>query len=86
MNPIVDMLNRQNPLMNILRSIQGMQNPMAALEQMAMGDQRIQSMMDTIRKNGSVQQAVYAEAQKRNIDPNALINQAQQMMQGLSMK
>lgn len=86
MNPIVDMLNRQNPLMNILRSIQGMQNPMAALEQMAMGDQRIQSIMDTIRKNGSAQQAVYAEAQKRNIDPNSLINQAQQMMQGLSMK
>ena len=90
MNPIVSMLNRQNPVMQMLQPLYSAmvasQNPMAALGQMAMQDNRMQQVMNSINQYGSVQQAVYAEAQKRNANPNDALNQAKQMMQSFNMR
>lgn len=90
MNPIVSLLNRQNPMISMLQPLYNAmitaQNPMAALGQMANNDTRLQQVMSSIQQNGGVQQAVYAEAQRRNINPNDALNQAQQMMQTFKMK
>jgi len=89
MNPIISMMNRQNPMMAMIQPVYNVmkaaQNPMAGLQQMAMQDPRMQNVMDTIRQNGGIQQAVYAEAQRRNLNPNDVLNQAKQMMAGLNM-
>ena len=90
MNPIVDMMNQQNPLAAILRPIfnamQGNSDPLAMIGQMASQDERMQQVMTTIQQNGGIQQAVYAEAQKRNQNPNDALNQARQILQSFNMK
>ena len=90
MNPIINMLNQQNPIMDMLRplynAMQASGNPMAAISQMAMQDDRVKQAMNSISLNGGVQGAVYAEAQKRNIDPNEALAQAQQLLQTINMK
>lgn len=90
MNPIINQLNLQSPIMAMLQPLYNAmtcaQNPMAALGQMAMNDERMQQVITTINQNGGIQQAVYAEARQRNINPNDALNQAQQMMQTFKMK
>ena len=90
MNPIISMLNRQNPLAAMLQPIynvmRSVQNPMDAIGQMASNDDRMQQVVDTIKRNGGIQQAVYAEAQRQNIDPNNVLNQAKQMIQAFNMR
>ena len=90
MNPIINLMNRQNPMIAMLQpmynAMRTAQNPLAVLGQMAMSDERIQQALNSIQQNGGVQQAVYAEAQRRNIDPNNALNQARQMMQSFNLK
>ena len=90
MNPIVNWMNQQNPMTAMLQPLYSAmvasQNPMAALGQMAASDGRMQQVMDCIRQNGGVQQAVYAEANKRNMNPNDALNQARQIMQSFNMR
>ena len=90
MNPIIDMLNKQNPLATMLQPIysamQTAQDPMSGIYQMAMRDERMQQLADVVKQYGGIQQAVYAESQKRNINPDNALNQARQMMQTFNMK
>ena len=90
MNPLINMLNQQNPLIAMMQPIynamQTANNPMSALSQMAMQDPRMQQVVQTINQNGGIQRAVYAEAQKRNTDPNDALAQARQMIQTFNMK
>ena len=90
MNPIINQLNQQNPMLAMLRPIYnamcGASNPMAALGQMAASDNRMQQVINTINQNGGIQHAVYAEAQSRNMNPNDALNQARQILQSLNMK
>ena len=90
MNPIISMLNQQNPMMEMLRPIynamQYSRNPMDVIGQMASSDNRMQQVMNAIQQNGGIQQAVYAKAQEKNIDPNDVLNQARQMIQTFMMK
>ena len=70
MNPIISIMNQQNPMLQMLQPIynvmRGAQNPLAAIGQMASNDERMQQVMNAVNQNGGVQQAVYAEAQKLN--------------------
>jgi len=90
MNPLIAMLNQQNPLVAMMRplysAMQTAQDPLSALSQMAMQDQRMQQVVQTINQNGGIQRAVYAEAQRRNADPNDALAQARQMIQTFNMK
>lgn len=96
MNPIINMMSQaaqpaqQNPMAGMLGPIfaamQGASNPLEAINQMAKSDPRMQSVMDTIKQNGGIQQAVYAEAQRRNINLDDVLNQARQIMQSFNMK
>ena len=90
MNPIINMMNRMNPMVAMMQplynAMQTAQNPMAVLGQMAANDDRMQQVVNTIQQNGGIQQALYAEAQKRNMNPNEALNQAQQMMQSFNMR
>ena len=90
MNPLINMLNQQNPMLAMLRPIynamQTAHDPMSALSQMAMQDERMQQVVGTINQNGGIQRAVYAEAQRRNADPNDALAQARQILQTFNMK
>ena len=90
MNPIVNQLNQMNPMVAMLQPVYNAlvvaQNPMAGLGQMAASDERIQQVMNSIQQNGGLQQAVYAESQKKNMNPNDALNQARQILQTFNMK
>lgn len=90
MNPIINHLNQQNPMLTMLRPIYNMMqngnNPMVAINQMAMNDERMKQVSDVIAQNGGIQQAVYAEAMKRNVNPNDALNEARNILQSLNSK
>ena len=90
MNPIIEMMNRRNPLAAMLQplygALQNVRDPMSVLGQMAANDERFQQAVNSIKQNGGIQQAVYAEAQRRNMDPNDALNQARQMLRTFNMK
>jgi hypothetical protein len=90
MNPIVTQMMRNNPMTDMFQQVfgamNGAQNPIAGLESMAVNDERMQTVLNTIRQNGGIQQAVYAEAQKRNMNPNDALNQAQQLLQAFTSR
>lgn len=81
MNPIINQMNMNNPLAALAVLMRNSPNPEAALRQMALQDERIQTVMNMINQYGGAKQAVYAEAKSRNIDPNSVFYQAQQMLQ-----
>lgn len=89
MNPIIDAMS-QNPMMAMMRMLfnggQGTGNPLSILGQMASQDERMKQVMNTIQQNGGIQQAVYAEAQRRNQNPDDALNQARQILQSFNMK
>lgn len=90
MNPIINLMNQQNPMVAILQPVynamKSFRNPIDAIGQMATNDDRMQQVMNSIQQNGGLQQAVYSEAQKRNINPNDALNQARQLIQTFNMK
>ena len=90
MNPILNLLNQKNPILTMIRplynAMQSGGNVMDAIGQMASNDERMQQVMTSIQQNGGIQQAVYAEAKRQNIDPNDALNQARQIIQSLNMK
>lgn len=90
MNPIINQLNQMNPMVAMLQPLYNVmmtaQDPMSGLGQMAANDDRMQQVMNTIQQYGGVQQAVYAEAQKKNMNPNDALNQARQILQTFNMK
>lgn len=90
MNPIISKMQMQNPMIAMMQplyaAMNGGQSIMSVLGQMASRDERMQMVVDTIRQNGGIQQAVYAEARQRNADPTDVLNQARQMLQTFNMK
>ena len=90
MNPIISELNKMNPITAMLsplyNAMRSAGNPMAALGRMAMQDERMQQVVNTINQYGGIQQAVYAVAQKQNANPNDALNQARQFLSTFNMK
>ena len=61
--------------------VKASQNPMAALQQMAQSDSRLQQVMNTIQQNGGdAKSTFYKMAQQKGVDPNDIIKQLQSMM------
>ena len=61
--------------------VKASQNPMAALQQMAQSDSRVQQVMSVIQQNGGdAKSTFYKMAQQKGVDPNTIIQQLQQMM------
>ena len=82
LNPIVNMLRpASNPLAGIFNTLKAAQNPIAALQTMAMNSPEMQEVLNIIQQNGgNAQQAFYAEAQHRGVDPMQKLREAQSMM------
>ena len=81
-NPIVNILQPAiNPMAGIFNTLRAAQNPIAALQNMAMSMPEIQEVLSIIQQNGGdAQKAFYAEAQRRGADPMIPLQQAQSMM------
>ena len=81
-NPIVNLLQpASNPLAGIFNTLKAAQNPIATLQTMAMNSPEIQEVLNIIQQNGgNAQQAFYAEAQRRRVDPMQKLREAQSMM------
>lgn len=82
-NPIVNMLQpaTANPLAGVFNLLKSASNPIMALQNMALNDPRMQNIYNIIQQNGgNAQQAFYAEAQRRGVDPTQTLQQAQSMM------
>ena len=84
-NMLLNLLGQTNPAMaaisQIARMMQTFSDPMSAVQQMAQSDPRMQQLSQVISQNGGIQNAVYALARQKGIDPNVALQQAQQMMQ-----
>ena len=80
-NPIVNMLQPANPLAGVFNVLKSADNPLAMLQNMALNNPEMRNVMDIIQQNGgNAQQAFYAEAQRRQVDPTLILQQAQSMM------
>lgn len=81
-NPIVNMLQpASNPLAGIFNSLKASNNPIAMLQTMAINSPEIQTVLNLIQQNGgNAQQAFYAEANRRGVDPMEKLREAQSMM------
>lgn len=56
-------------------------NPMPMLQMMAMSDPRMKTIVDIIQQNGgNAKDAFYAEAGKRGVNPDEILQQAQSIM------
>ena len=86
-NPMINVLHpigsmpAQNPLAGVLNSLRCASDPLALLQNMALSQPEMQTAMNLIQQNGNnAQQAFYSEAQRRGVDPMAVLQQAQSMM------
>lgn len=83
-NPIVNMLQPANPLAGIFNTLKAAQNPIAALQNMALNSPEMQTVVNIINQNGgNAQQAFYAEAKSRGVDPMQALQEAQQQAQSM---
>ena len=65
-----------NNLGNVMQMLMGSGNPMQMLEKMAMSNPQLQPIIGMLQAcNGNPQQAFYALAQQRGIDPNSILSQ-----------
>ena len=55
-------------------------DPVALINRMAATDSRMQQVKQVINQNGGIQQAVYAVARQKGVDPQMALNQARQML------
>lgn len=67
----------------VVNMIMAASNPIAELQQMAASDPRMQEVVSVINQNGGIQQAVYAMAKQKGIDPNSALQQARSMLQNI---
>ena len=87
-NPIVNMLPpAMNPMAGIFNALRTAQNPIAALQNMALNSPEMQTVVNIINQNGgNAQQAFYAEAKNRGVDPMQAFRQAQEQAQSMMMR
>lgn len=66
-------------LSQVMQTLKAVSNPLAALQGMAIADPRMQNVINIINQNGGdPKRAFYAMAQQQGIDPNTVLQQAQQ--------
>lgn len=76
-NPILQRIQQSNinNIQNVMNMVRSSGNPQAMLMQMAKQNPQVRQAMDIASKYGNPKEAFYAEAQKRGIDPNTILNQ-----------
>lgn len=79
MNPMLNQLMgfalKNNPIMNMFRTVMTAQNPNAIMQSMAQSNPQLQQTLDYINSNGgNAKQLFYSMAQQKNVDPNIIIN------------
>ena len=79
-NPITEMLSKASTIPQMIGMLRSASDPMAAISQMAATDPRMRQVQQVIDQNGSIQQAVYALAKQKGIDPQIVLDQARQML------
>lgn len=84
-NLVLNLLNKASPQLSSLNQIASVikaaRDPVAALNNLAQSDPRMQQVAEVIRNNnGDIQQAVRALAQQKGVDVNALLAQAKSLM------
>ena len=79
-NPISEMLGKASLLPQMIGVLKASSDPMAAINQMAATDPRMREVQQVINQNGSIQQAVYALARQKGVDPQAVLDQARQLL------
>lgn len=82
-NPILNLLGQANPITQnlgqVIQTLKAVSNPLAALQNMAYNDPRMQNVLNVINQNGGdPKRAFYAMAQQQGVDPNTVLQQAQQ--------
>ena len=80
LNPVMALLNKTAALPQLFQTLLSASNPEAMIRQMAMTDPRMKQVQQVIDQNGSIQQAVYAVARQKGIDPQVALEQARQML------
>ena len=64
----------------MLGMVKASQNPMAAINQMAQSDQRLQQVMQVIQQGGGDPKTVfYNTAKQMGVDPNSILKQVQNL-------
>ena len=80
MNPIVNQMMQtmfsKNPIMQMYKTVMFAQNKNQAISNLAQQNPQVQQVLNFINQNGgNAQQLYYNACQQRNIDPNIIINQ-----------
>ena len=80
MNPILNQLMsgvmKNNPIMNLFRTVSAAQNPNAMMQQMAMNNPKLKQTLDFVNQNGgNAKELFYKMAQQKGVDPNTILNQ-----------
>ena len=85
-NPFMSLLGRAtNPAMQQISQMAGMaqamQNPQAAIGQMAQNNPQMQQVIQYVQQNGGdAKAAFYNLARQKGVDPNTIIQQVNSMM------
>ena len=65
-----------------MQTLRAVSNPLTALQNLAVTDPRMKAVADIINQNGGdPRRAFYNAAQQRGVDPNTILQQAQQYKQ-----
>ena len=65
---------------NMMNLIRGSNNPQAELQNMIVQNPQMRQVMDLVRKNGgNYQQAFFALARQRGVDPNVILQELQHL-------
>ena len=83
-NPILNQMMSgmfsNSPLINLFRSVKSSQNSGAMMQTMAQTNPQLGQVMNFINSNGgNAKQLFFDECKRRNVDPNIIINQLNNM-------
>ena len=84
MNPILNQMMSSmmgnNPFIKLFQAVKTAQNPTAAMQSMTQNNPQLAQVMDYVNKNGgNAKQLYYNMCQQKNVDPNIIINQLNNM-------
>ena len=77
MNPIINqlMFGFQNNFINMFNKVKAAQNPNTLMQSMMQSNPQLNETLNYITKNGgNAKQLYYAMCQRKNVDPNIIIN------------
>lgn len=79
-NPMMQglMASRIAPIKNLFQMAKAAQNPQMAIQQVVLQNSQMKQVLDYVNQNGgNPQQAFYALAKEKGVDPESIINMLQ---------